>query len=188
VRLPAEGAEVAGGRLAMPTQDADLFEDRNDASVLVEPLPEGDVAVEVRVRLLPPPEGCCQNYVQAGLVLRGDDDAYVKLALVSIWETRQTEFARELVSVPEGAPRYGNTVVGPPGEEWTWLRIVVERRPGGDLFTPWTSRDGVAWVQGGAWTHDLGERAEIGLVAMGAAGFTAEFDDLVVAHPASDAP
>ncbi|HVG47170.1 MAG TPA: family 43 glycosylhydrolase, partial [Rubellimicrobium sp.] len=50
VRPPTEGAEVAGGRLAMPTQDADLFEDRNDASVLVEPLPEGDVAVEVRVR------------------------------------------------------------------------------------------------------------------------------------------
>jgi arabinan endo-1,5-alpha-L-arabinosidase len=188
VRPPAEGIVVAGGRLAMSTQDADLFEDRDDASVLLEPLPEGDVTVEVRVRLVPPAEGCCHNYVQAGLVLRGDDDTYVKLVLVSIWETRQTEFARELPVVPPGAPRYGNTVVGPPGEDWTWLRISVERRPGRDLFTPWTSRDGAEWVRGGAWTHDLGEGAGIGLVAMGAAGFTAEFDDLVVSRPVASDP
>ncbi len=172
----------------MPTQDADLFEDRDDASVLVERLPEGDATVQVRVRLLPPPEGCCQNYVQAGLVLRGDDDTYVKLVLVSIWETQQTEFAREMAAGLEGAPRYGNTVVGPPGEDWTWLRVTVEQRPDGDLFTPWTSRDGTDWVQGGAWTHELGDGAEIGLVAMGAAGFTAEFDDLLVLSPVAEAP
>lgn len=186
-REPAEAVEVAGGRLRMPTQDADLFEDRDDASVLLTNLPAGDIAVEVRVRLEPLPKGCCQNYVQAGLVLTSGDDAYVKLVLVSIWETLQTEFARELPSVGEGVPRYGNTVVGPPGADWTWLRIVVERRAGADLFIPWTSRNGNDWVRGGAWTHDLGEEPQLGLVAMGAAGFTAEFDDLVIlTHTVAD--
>jgi arabinan endo-1,5-alpha-L-arabinosidase len=179
-REPDDGAEVVGGRLRMPTQDADLFEDRNDAPVLLTDLPEGNLAVEVRVRLEPPPEGCCQNYVQAGIVIAANDDDYVKLVLVSIWETRQTEFARELAFVDDGVPRYGNTVVGPPGPDWTWLRIVVERRPGRDLFTPWTSRDGESWVRGGAWTHDLGDAPQLGLVAMGGAGFTAEFDDLMI--------
>jgi hypothetical protein len=67
-----------------------------------------------------------------------------------------------------------------PARTVTWLRIVVERRPGPDLFVPWTSRNGNDWLRGGAWLHDLGEEPQLGLVAMGAAGFTAEFDDLVI--------
>lgn len=180
VRPPPEGV-AADGVLSWETQDADLFEDRDDASVLTRPAPEGDYAVDVRVRLDVPAEGCCHNYVQAGLVIHGDDDAYVKLALASIWETRQTEFARELPSVPEGAPRYGNTVVGPPGPDWTWLRIVVRREGATELYRAYTSRDGQTWRRGGTWRHALGDAA-IGLVAMGGAGFTAEFDDLRVSR------
>lgn len=200
---------LTGTSFRMNTQNADLFENSNNASVLVEAAPRGDYIVEAKVNLNVPPDGCCFNYVQAGLVIYGDDDNFVKLSHVSIWDTRQTEFAKELFPVEEGYPRYGNTVVGPPAD-WTYLRIVVERgrgQAGGggamgtgdaggagsasqgdgssaapdkgvrreDLYTAYTSRDGVNWVRGGAWTHTF-SNGRIGLVSMGGSGFTADFD------------
>jgi hypothetical protein len=57
-------------------------------------------------------------------------DAFLKLANVSIFEIRQTEWAKEIPNGSTGGnERYGNTVVGPPNENppangnWTWLRI-----------------------------------------------------------------
>jgi arabinan endo-1,5-alpha-L-arabinosidase len=124
-------------------------------------------------------------------VIYGDDDDFIKLTSASIWETRQTEFAKELNPVTEGWSRYGNTGVGPPGDEWTYLRVVVEhlrgverRKAGGDTerYTAFTSQDGVRWVRGSVWTHSLGDH-QIGLVSMGATDqvvdpITAEFDDV----------
>jgi arabinan endo-1,5-alpha-L-arabinosidase len=178
VREPAAGTyAVEGGTLRFDTDPGDLFVDSNTAPVLLEAAPAaGDYVVETRVRLNVPAEGCCFNFVQAGLVDYADDDNFVKLAHVSIWETRQTEFAKELAPVPAGFPRYGNTVVGPP-DEWTYLRIAACRGGAGEeTYTPYTSRDGVDWVRGGAWTHALGADARVGLVSMGGAGFTANFD------------
>ena len=91
--------------------------------------------------------------------------------------------------MPDGWSRYGNTVVGPPGDDWTYLGIVVQHldsdeqsEAGGDTerYTAYTSQDGVTWVRGGVWTHSLGDE-QIGLVAMGAtdqvvSSITAEFD------------
>ena len=122
-----------------------------------------------------PPEGCCYNYVQAGLVIYGDDDNFIKLAHVSIWETRQTEFAKELSPVPAGYPRYGNRVAGPPSE-WTYLLIVKRTHAGHEEYTAYISQDGRRWVRGGVWTHQLGSSAQIGLVSMGGNGFVANFD------------
>jgi arabinan endo-1,5-alpha-L-arabinosidase len=170
---------VEGGVLRWDTQAGDLAREVNTASVLTRPAPRGDFVVQTRVRLNLPPEGCCFNYVQAGLVDYADDDRYLKLVHVSIWETRQTEWAKE---VPPGAPeypRYGNGVVGPPADT-TWLRVAVDRRPGEDLYTAYTSMDGEHWVRGGVWTHDLGRDEKIGLVSMGGSGFTAEFLDVQV--------
>ena len=182
---------VSDGQLRWQVEHTDLYVDSNTASVLVRNAPKGDYFVETKVRLDGlPAEGCCFNYAQAGLVIYEDDDNFVKLTDTSIWETRQTEFAKELNPVPEGWQRYGNTVVGPPGDDWTWLRIVVERltgaeqrAAGGDTerYTAYTSQDGVTWVRGGVWTHSLGTNARIGLVSMGATDqvtipITAEFD------------
>ena len=171
---------LTGTTFRFDTQAADLFEGSNNASVLVEDAPRRDYIVETKVNLNVPPEGCCFNFVQAGLVIYGNDDNFIKLVNVSIFETRQTEFAKELFPVPAGYPRYGNTVVGPPGE-WAYLRIAVERGHDGDAqnredkYTAYTSRDGVTWVRGGTWTHNL-QDARIGLVSMGGSGFTANFD------------
>ena len=176
--------------LSWDVQAGDLYTDRNSASVLTTEAPKGDYVVETRVKLNLLPEGCCFTHVQAGLVLDGDDDNFIKLTEVSIWETRQTELAKELFPVPTGWSLYGNTVVGPPADPWTSLRIVVERldgrerREAGDdteRYTAYTSQDGVTWVRGGAWTHHLGG-ARIGLVSMGGAGFTAQFDHVRVSR------
>lgn len=176
IREPAAGTySVTAETFNMDTQPADLFVDSNNASVLVEAAPGGNYVVEARLRINLPPEGCCFNFVQAGLVIYGDDDNYLKLVEVSIWETRQTEFAKELAPVPDGYPRYGNTVVSAPGD-WVYLRIVKQTRAGEEHYTSYTSLDGVRWNQGGTWTHQLGSDAQIGLVSMGGSGFMAEFD------------
>jgi arabinan endo-1,5-alpha-L-arabinosidase len=176
VREPAaETYAVDDDTFNFNTQPADLFVDSNNASVLMEPAPSGNYIVDARLRINLPPEGCCFNFVQAGLVIYGDDDNYLKLVEVSIWETRQTEFAKELAPVPDGYPRYGNTVVSAPGE-WVYLRIVKQNRAGEEHYTAYTSSDGVDWARGGTWTHELGRDAQIGLVSMGAWGFLAEFD------------
>jgi arabinan endo-1,5-alpha-L-arabinosidase len=182
---------VSDGLLRWEVEHTDLYVDSNTASVLVRDAPSGDYVVETKVRLSGlPDEGCCFNYTQAGLVIYEDDDNFIKLTDISIWETRQTEFAKEMYPVPEGWSRYGNTVVGPPGDDWTYLRIVVERltgaeqrEAGGDTerYTAYTSQDGVTWVRGGVWTASLGDDALIGLVSMGATDqvtstITAEFD------------
>lgn len=181
IREPEEGeVALAAGALEVSVSDTDLWEDRNDAPVLLRQAPEGDFVAEAKVALDVPPEGCCHNYVQAGLVLYAGDDEYLKLVVVSIWETRQTEFAREVSDDPRGWPRYGSSVAGPPGEDWTWLRLALRREPEGEAVTAWTSRDGERWVRGATWRHDLGEM-RLGLVAMGGpGGFTARFDHLRV--------
>ncbi len=180
VRKPAPATYgVEGGDFRFDTQAADLYVDSNDASVLTEAAPNGNYVVETKVKLNVPAEGCCFNFVQAGLVAYDGDDRFIKLTNTSIFETRQTEFAKEVASAPAGSPRYGNTVVGPPAE-WTWLRIVKRDADirGGDseTYTAYTSQDGERWVRGGTWTHDLGDDSKIGLVSMGGDGFTARFD------------
>ncbi|MFN8491352.1 MAG: family 43 glycosylhydrolase [Caldilineaceae bacterium] len=176
VRQPTAGAYgLENGTFRFDTQAADLYVDSNNASVLLEAAPKQDYLVEARVKLNLPPEGCCYNYVQAGLVIYKDDDNFIKLAHASIWETRQTEYAKELSPVPNGYPRYGNTVVGAP-DEWTYLRIVRHAQGKTERYTAYTSRNGITWVHGGTWTHQLGDQAKIGLVSMGGTGFTANFD------------
>jgi arabinan endo-1,5-alpha-L-arabinosidase len=149
--------------------------------VLTEPAPAGQYAVETKVAVNVPATGCCQNYVQGGVVIYGDDGNYVKLASVSIWDTRQTEFGKEVTPVPAGYPHYGNSVVGPVGA-WTYLRIVHRRVRDSDAYTAYTSVDGRHFDTGGTWTADLGSHPRIGLISMGGAGFTTTFAYLRVSH------
>ncbi|WNG35329.1 family 43 glycosylhydrolase [Archangium violaceum] len=174
IRPPAEsGFGLEDGFLRIDTQAADLHEDNNSASVLTQAAPAGDYVVETRLRLNLPPVSCCHNYVQAGLVIHGDDNHYVKLVHFSYWETRQIAFAKEVG--PENRPRYGETVGG-PADETVWLRIAKRQRGTEELYTAYSSRDGSTWTRAGTWTHSLGPEARIGLVSMSGAGFTAHFD------------
>ncbi len=169
VREPAaETFGIQDGILRFDTQLADLHTDSNSASVLIEPVPtRTNYIVETAVRLANlPAEGCCFNFTQAGLVIYGDDDNFVKLVPFSLWDTRQVEFAKEVFPVPADYPRYGNTVAGPPGEI-TWLRIAARvHHVARETYTAYTSLDGMTWYRAGTWTHDLGRHAKIGLVSM----------------------
>jgi len=109
------------------------------------------------------------------MVVYGDDDNYLKLVHVSIFDTRQTEFAKELAPVPNGFPRYGSTLAGLPSD-WTWLRIVRRAVTSGETYTAYSGNDGQTWIKGGTWTHSLGAGARLGLVSMGGSGFIAKFD------------
>ena len=176
VRPDAASATLSRGQLVWATQAADIHPPAEPlASVLTEPTPRGDYMVETKVTMSTPAEGCCQNYVQGGIMIYGDDGRYVKLVSVSIWNTRQTEFGKQDSSLPEGYPSYGNTVVGPVGES-SYLRIVHREVGGVHHYTPYTSLNGKTWVEGGTWTHDLGAQPRIGLVSMGGEGFTSSFD------------
>lgn len=179
VRPPAAGVTgLENGVFRFPTQDADLYADNNSASVLTEDAPQGDYAVEVKLNLDLPDSGCCYNYVQGGLLIYGNDDNFIKLGVVSIFDTRQIEFAKELKPVPTQFPRYGNTVLTAPGQD-TWLRVVRRGTLMGETYTAYSSRDGVTWTRGGTWTHTLGS-AKIGLFSMGGTGFTSRFDSVKV--------
>ncbi|WP_255807757.1 family 43 glycosylhydrolase [Deinococcus sp. KNUC1210] len=179
VRQPE--STVAGldnGAFRFATQAGDLYVDSNTASVLFETAPAGNYAVDVKLNIDLPDSGCCFNYSQGGLLIYGDDDNFIKLGVVSIWNTRQIEFAKELSAVPAQYPRYGNTVLSAPGRD-TWLRIVRRASGSGETYTAYSSRDGLTWTRGGVWTHALGE-AKIGLYSMGGVGFTSRFDSVTV--------
>jgi len=181
VRPQMAGSWATGqAGLRMSTQQADLHEDLDNAAVLATPLPEGDLRIEARIRLDAPLD-CCTLPVQAGLVVMRDDDNYLKLVELAHQGLRQVEFGKELAPVERGYPRYGNTVAGTPGE-WTWLRIEIRRGGAGgeERYTAWSSQDGKGWVQGGTWTHRLGKRVRLGLVAMGGAGHAATFSEVRV--------
>jgi arabinan endo-1,5-alpha-L-arabinosidase len=174
IRPPADTTVgLVDGMLRLATQAGDLAD--HTVSILTEPTPVGDYAVETRMRLNLPPEGCCQDFVQAGLVIYGDDDNYIKLAHLSIGDTRQIVFTKAVGPVPRRTPHEGNAVVG-PAATWTYLRIVKRMRAGEETYTAYSSRDGMDWLRGSTWTDTLGPTARIGLVAMGGEGFIAAFD------------
>jgi arabinan endo-1,5-alpha-L-arabinosidase len=161
--------------LHLATANGDLHLDENDAPLLVRDLPdEPDLVVQARVALGVPPEGEVPHFVQAGFAILGNDDAYLKLVHVAIHGTRQTEFGIEVP--PHGsAPRYGNTVIGPPGD-WTDLCLHLQRNGPRVVATAYTRAEGGRWVRGGTWVHtQLGPKLRIALLAMGGAGHEARF-------------
>ncbi|WP_181421624.1 MULTISPECIES: family 43 glycosylhydrolase [unclassified Curtobacterium] len=171
---------VGGGSFSWQTQDADLHPPQTPlASVLTEAAPAGDYVVETRVRMDTPATGDSFNYRQGGLVVYGDDGNYVRLVSNSIFNTRQTEFGKQVSGQPEGAPTYGNMVVGPVGGATT-LRIVHRLVDGEHRYTAYTSVDGRHFVRGGTWTADLGSTPRVGLISLGGAGSTSTFEDLRV--------
>jgi arabinan endo-1,5-alpha-L-arabinosidase len=127
------------------------------------------------VHLDVPAAGCCHDHVQAGLVVHGADDRFLKLTHASIASTRVTEFGIRVPGGSAGDASTGASTVGTPGDV-TWLRLVKRTVNSHVQFTAYTSQDGSRWVRGATWRHDtLGSTTRIGLVSMGGAGFTARF-------------
>lgn len=185
-RQPATSTySVAGGAFRWQTQDADIHPPATPlASVLSEASPRGDWVAETRVAVDTPATGDGLNYVQGGLIVYGDDGNYVRLTSNSIFDTRQTEFGKQVTPVPAGSPTYGNMVVGPVGSSTT-LRIVHRVVGTTQQYTAYTSVDGRHFVKGGTWDAALGSAPRIGLISLGGAGYTSTFDYLRVSALAS---
>ncbi len=185
-RVPDAGSYglTPNGTFFFNVQPRDLQADHNDASVLIEPAPAGDYVVETKLHFPVPADFSNHNSVQAGLVIYGDDDNYIKLVHLAMNGTRQIEFAKE---IPDGQ-RYGSMLLSPPAD-WTYLRVVKRSGPkdGEESYTAYSTTQSdsagapINWNRGGTWTHSLGANARIGLVAMDGSGFTAEFDYIRVA-------
>jgi len=180
---------VVNGHLRWQMQDADLHPESGGplASVLTEPAPAGDYIMQTRIKTTVPLDGCCHNFVQGGMLNYQDDGNYIKLSVSSIWETRQTEFGKEVTPVPAGYPHYGNGVDGPVAD-WTYLRIVRQIHGSTDYYTAYTSIDGTQWDHGPTWTRPLAGAGKIALVSMGGPGGFYSLFDYVHVYRLRDAP
>ncbi|HYG97649.1 MAG TPA: family 43 glycosylhydrolase [Terriglobales bacterium] len=165
---------LENGVLRFNTEAGFLYVNRADASILGESAPSSDYMVELKFSTNVPRSGSF-NFAQAGLVLYKDDSNYLKLVSVAINNTRQIEFGKQMTPKSAEYPTYGSAFLASP-EDDTYLRVVKRSISGTEIYTSYSSHDGINWERGAAWTHNLGSGAKIGLVSMAGAGFSAYFD------------
>jgi len=173
-------AEVADGTLNWPVEQADLVGGGNDAGILLRRPPSGNYIAETKLTLDLDTESV-RNFQQAGLIAYRSDDDFARLSSVAIWNTRQTEYGRELAVVPgDDRTIFGGAIVGTPAAT-VWLRLAhTETASGEHRYRAGTSRDGTNWTWGAVWTFPAGADPRIGLVAHGGAepAVVASFDYL----------
>ena len=176
-------AHETNGVLRWPMQAADLTGTSNDAGVLLRDAPEGAYTVETKLKIDLGTD-TVRNFQQGGLVAYVNDDLFLRLSHVAIWNTRQTEFGKEM-PFADGLS-YGGMLIGPPAET-TWLRLSHRLDPqnGEHEFRAATSRDGEDWVWGGTWTLPADTEPRIGLISHGGdtPQATSEFDYFRVYRP-----
>ncbi|MGH8775199.1 MAG: family 43 glycosylhydrolase [Jiangellaceae bacterium] len=169
-------AIVAGDVLRWPTQAADLVGPGNQAGVLLRDAPDGDYVVETKLTVDLGTD-TVRNFQQGGLVAYLDDDEFLRLSHVAIWNTRQAEFGKEMPYA--GRLQFGGMIIGPPADT-TWLRLAhtVDPENGEHEFRAATSRDGEIWIWGGTWTLPAGDAPRIGVISHGGDNpqATSEFD------------
>ena len=165
VREP-DGRE-SGGFYNWPVQQADIVGEggANSASILLRDAPRGRYTVETRLTINLGTDAL-RNYQQGGLIAYVNDDLWTRLSHVAIWNTRQTEFGKEMPFA--GRTSFGGMLVGPPATT-TWLRLShrIDPNNGEHELRAATSRDGKRWIWGGTWTLPAGQTPRIGLISLG---------------------
>ena len=147
--------------------------------LLAESAPPGDYMVETELTINLPTTGANADYAQAGLLIYGDDNDYIRLDMFSNSDTRQIEFIKQETPPASGYPTWGATDLGPSVITTTvnsWLRIVKRNVNGHAYYTAYSSNDDVNWTQSGTWVHSLGTSEKICIYAGNLAGYTANFD------------
>ena len=169
---------LTGSAYQVATSGADENSDPTAVSILGESVPtSGDWLVETKVTSnVPFNNSCCFNFAQPALFIYLNDQNSIKLDFFPDFDTRQTEFGKQIGPVPADYPTYDHQNIGQAGQTM-WLRIARHGNGDqGELYTAYTSPDGQNWTKGGTWQHQLGSSAQIGIAANNAAGFTMSFD------------
>jgi beta-xylosidase len=163
VRDP-DGRE-SGGSYNWPVQQADIVGNGDNASLLLRDAPEGRYTVETKLTINLG-VNTILNYQQGGMIAYVNDDHWTRLSHVAIWNTRQTEFGKEMPYA--GSTSFGGMLIGPPSTT-TYLRLSHRLDPdsGEHEFRAATRREGGSWVWGGTWTLPAGTEPRIGLLSLG---------------------
>ena len=167
---------LTGTAYEVETNGYDENSDAPMVSLLGESAPQGNWMVETKMTTsIPFNNSCCYNFAQGALFIYGNDQNSIKLDVFPDWDTRQSEFGKQIGPVPANYPTYDHQNIGTVGAT-TWLRIVRKANgSSGELYTAYTSPDGIHWTKGGTWQHALGATAQIAIGADNATGATIDF-------------
>jgi len=159
---------LKNGSLLLATQFGDMNETIHNAPLLSEAAPSGDFIVETKLSNNIPGAGNL-NGLESGIVIYQDDTHFLKLASQAISTTRQLEFALENGSI------WGRGYLASAAPE-TWLRIARN----GDIYTSYSSHDGISWTRGPSWQFATTSQARIALISAGGLGYLSTFEYLRV--------
>lgn len=173
---PDSSVNVGSESLDWPLASVDVVGTANTGALLMRDAPAGTWIAETKLHLDLGTD-TIRNYQQAGLIVRVDDDNFLRLGDVSIWGTRQVEFGKELQT---GSRLDWGAHLGGPTAETMWLRIFhrVDPDSGEHVYRSASSRDGSTWRWGATWTLPARTSAQVGLYAGGGASpaVVASFD------------
>ncbi len=175
---PDGSAEVGDGTLDWQLGDGDLVDSDNTGPLLLRDQPAGDWIAETKLNLDLGVD-TVRNHQQAGMIVRIDDDNFLRLGETAIQGTRQVEFGKEIDE--DGTLRWGGHLGGPAADTM-WLRIAhsTDADTGEHQYRSATSRDGETWRWGATWTLPADAEPQLGLYAGGGAepATVASFDYL----------
>jgi arabinan endo-1,5-alpha-L-arabinosidase len=169
---------LAGNTYKVQSVGSDPVSSMPGVPLLAEASPVGDYMVETKLDLNLPTSGVGPDFAQAGILIYGDDNNFVRLDLFNNNDTRQVEFIKAASAQATGYPTWGATNIGPASvnsQVSVWLRIAKRNVDEEEHYTAYSSDDGTTWVQGGTWVHQLGNAAKVCLYAGNRTGYTGTF-------------
>ncbi|MFG6444521.1 ThuA domain-containing protein [Microbacterium sp. P07] len=156
------GYRVAGGELQIDTTPNDIYgADTGVPNFILQPQPGEDWTVETKIDA----SRLDRSFQQAGLILRADDDNYVKLDIVATGTgganpPRNLEMRSEIGGVVQNPQP--NAVAPSNGE--VWLRLTKT----GTTVTGWHSADGTTWTPfAETFVNAPAAAGRVGLYALG---------------------
>lgn len=153
---------VAGGHLQIDTTPHDIYESETGVpNFVLQKQPGDDWVVETKVDA----SRLDRSYQQAGLILRADDDNYVKLDILATGSgganpSRNIEMRSEIDGVVQN-PQPNSAA---PSNGIVWLRLAKT----GTTLTGWHSADGTTWTPfAETFVNPAAAEGMIGLYALG---------------------
>jgi arabinan endo-1,5-alpha-L-arabinosidase len=175
------GMKVSGGKLSFPLTDHDVGGDPDQAKgapLLLHDAPDGDWVMDADMHL-DVGQDTVRDFQQAGLIVYGDDDQFVRLSSVALGTSRVMEFYKR--DDADGEVVGGGHQDGPTAKDMT-LRIMRTHNDDGEQIyrSAFSTDGGKTWKWGMTWTLPEGTDVQVGLQAGGGAkpATNAVFDEV----------